>query len=86
MPLDFTFTEEQDAIRKAVREFAEAEIRPFALEWDETQHFPRDLFSKMGDLGLTGVLVPEELGGAGLGYVLFRCQERTAQYPDAGGR
>lgn len=71
MPLDFTFTEEQDAIRKAVREFADAEIRPFALEWDEKQHFPRDLFSKMGDLGLTGVLVPEELGGAGLGYVEY---------------
>ena len=71
MPLDFTLTEEQEAIRKSVREFAEKEIRPNVREWDETQHFPREIFGPMGELGLTGILVPEKLGGAGLGYVEY---------------
>lgn len=51
-----------------VRDFAEKEIRPHVMEWDESQHFPRDVFKKMGTLGLMGVLVPEEYGGSGLGY------------------
>jgi alkylation response protein AidB-like acyl-CoA dehydrogenase len=71
MPIEFDFTEEQEAIRRTVREFAEAEIRPHVLEWDENQHFPRELFPKMGELGFTGVLFPEEYGGAGLGYVEY---------------
>ena len=71
MAIEFDFTEEQEAIRRTVREFAEAEIRPHVLEWDENQHFPRELFPKMGELGFTGVLFPEEYGGAGLGYVEY---------------
>ncbi len=51
-----------------VRDFAEKEIRPHVMEWDEAQTFPRELFRKMGELGMMGVLVPEEYGGAGLGY------------------
>lgn len=51
-----------------VRDFAEKEIRPKMMEWDESQHFPVDLFRKMGELGMMGVFVPEEYGGAGLGY------------------
>ena len=55
-------------IETAARDFAEANIRPYVMEWDETQHFPRDLFTKLGEHGFLGVLVPEEYGGSGLGY------------------
>jgi hypothetical protein len=62
-------TEESEAmISQMVRDFAEKEIRPNVMDWDERQHFPRELFSKMGELGLMGVLVPSAYGGAGLGY------------------
>jgi alkylation response protein AidB-like acyl-CoA dehydrogenase len=61
-----TFSAERKAILDTVREFAEAEIRPHVLEWDEKQHFPRDLFHKLGQLGLLGTIFPEEYGGAGL--------------------
>jgi cyclohexanecarboxyl-CoA dehydrogenase len=69
--MDFQLNEEQVAIRDMVRDFARREIAPNALEWDESQHFPRELFSELGELGLLGVLIPEELGGAGLGYVEY---------------
>ena len=54
-----------------VRDFGRNEIAPNALDWDEAQHFPRELFSKLGELGLLGVVIPEEFGGAGLGYVEY---------------
>lgn len=63
--------QEQDtiaAIRGMVRDFAAQEMAPHVLDWDETQHFPRELFQKMGQLGLMGMLVPEAYGGSGLGY------------------
>lgn len=66
--LNFTPTENQVMIQQTVRDFAEKEIRPYLMDWDESQTFFKDLFPKMGALGLTGVLVPEEYGGAGLGY------------------
>ena len=69
--LNFELTEEQEQVKRTVREFAEAEIRPHVMEWDEAQHFPRELFPKMGELGLMGVLFPEEYGGAGMGYVEY---------------
>jgi len=69
--LNFELTEEQEQVKRTVREFAEAEIRPHVSEWDEAQHFPRELFPKMGELGLMGVLFPEEYGGAGMGYVEY---------------
>jgi alkylation response protein AidB-like acyl-CoA dehydrogenase len=65
----FQLSDEQLAIRKMVREFAETEIAPHVMEWDEAQVFPRGAFQKLGELGLLGVLVPESLGGAGLKYV-----------------
>jgi alkylation response protein AidB-like acyl-CoA dehydrogenase len=71
MPMDFELTDEQQQVKRSVREFAEAEIRPHVMEWDETQHLPRELFTKMGELGLTGVIFPEEYGGAGTGYVEY---------------
>lgn len=55
-------------IEAAAKDFAETAIRPYVMEWDESQHFPRDLFYKLGELGFLGVLVPEQYGGAGLGY------------------
>ncbi|HZN12027.1 MAG TPA: acyl-CoA dehydrogenase family protein, partial [Blastocatellia bacterium] len=58
--MNFELTEEQEQVKRTVREFAEAEIRPHVSEWDEAQHFPRELFPKMGELGLMGVLFPEE--------------------------
>ena len=69
--MDFQLTDDQVAIRDMVREFARKEIAPNGLEWDEEQHFPRELFSQLGELGLLGVVIPEEFGGAGLGYVEY---------------
>ncbi len=57
---------ERQAILQTVREFAEAEIRPHVMEWDERQQFPGEVFRKLGDLGLLGTIFPEEYGGAGL--------------------
>lgn len=71
MTMSFELTEDQQQIKRAVREFAEAEIRPHVLEWDEAQYFPKELFAKLGELGLTGVIFPEEYGGAGLGYLEY---------------
>lgn len=69
--MNFELTEEQQQVKRSVREFAEAEIRPHVMEWDEAQHFPKELFGKLGALGLTGVLFPEEYGGTGMGYVEY---------------
>ncbi len=66
--IDFSPTEDQQMIAATVRDFAEKHIRPKVMEWDEAQHFPVDLFKQMGELGLMGVLVPEEYGGAGMSY------------------
>jgi alkylation response protein AidB-like acyl-CoA dehydrogenase len=71
MPMEFDLTDEQLQVKRMVREFAEAEIKPHVMEWDETQYFPRELFTKMGELGLTGVIFPEEYGGAGMGYLEY---------------
>jgi alkylation response protein AidB-like acyl-CoA dehydrogenase len=60
--------ENMTMIRQSARDFANNYIRPHFMEWDESQHFPIDLFRKMGDYGFMGVLVPEEYGGSGLGY------------------
>jgi len=69
--MNFELNEEQLQIKHSVREFAESEIRPYALEWDETQHFPEELRTKLAELGLLGVLFPEKYGGAGMGYVEY---------------
>ena len=71
MSMQFDLTEEQLQVKHMVREFAEAEIKPHVMEWDEAQRFPRDLFFKMGELGLSGVIFPEEYGGAGMGYMEY---------------
>ena len=66
--MNFEKSENQLMIAQMVRDFAEKEIRPHVMTWDESQEFPREVFRKMGELGLMGVLVPEIYGGSGLGY------------------
>jgi hypothetical protein len=63
-----TLRENLKIIRQSARDFAENNIRPNVMKWDESQEFPKDLMHQMGELGFLGVLVPEEYGGAGLGY------------------
>src|SRR5881394_1950680 len=69
--MEFELSEEQQQIKNSVREFAEAEIAPHVMEWDESQHFPVELLPKLAELGLMGVLFPEQYGGAGMGYVEY---------------
>ncbi len=66
--MNFSATDTQLSIAEMIRDFANKHIRPNMMEWDETQHFPVELFHKLGELGLMGVLVPTEYGGSGLGY------------------
>ncbi len=66
--MNFDYSETQVMIAQSARDFAEQYIRPHIMEWDEAQKFPVSLFKKMGKMGFMGVLVPEELGGSGLGY------------------
>lgn len=69
--MDFKLTDEQEQLRRSVREFAETEIRPHVMEWDEASKFPKELILKLAELGYLGVIFPEELGGAGMGYVEY---------------
>lgn len=67
--MDFEYTSDQIQLRKTVREFAEEEIRPHVLQWDEEQIFPLEVIKKLGELGFLGAIFPEDLGGSGLGYI-----------------
>ncbi|HXM98751.1 MAG TPA: acyl-CoA dehydrogenase [Candidatus Dormibacteraeota bacterium] len=69
--MDFSFTEEQQHLRKSVREFAEGEIAPHVMEWDEQSVFPAEILPKLGEMGLLGVIFPEQYGGTGLGYIEY---------------
>ncbi len=69
--MNFELTDEQQQVKRTVREFAEAELKPHVMEWDEAQYFPKELWPKLGELGLTGVIFPEEFGGAGMGYTEY---------------
>ncbi|MDP3665425.1 MAG: acyl-CoA dehydrogenase family protein [Sediminibacterium sp.] len=66
--MNFQPTELTEQVTQSARDFAAQHIRPFVMEWDESQVFPLTVFKEMGKLGLMGILVPEEYGGAGLGY------------------
>ena len=69
--MEFDHTPEQNQLRKAVREFSEAEIKPHVLDWDEHQTFPLEVIQKLGKLGYLGSIFPEEYGGAALGYIEY---------------
>jgi butyryl-CoA dehydrogenase len=69
--VDLELTAEQELLQKSVREFAKAEVRPQAKELDETGHFPREIFRKAAELGLTGIALPESEGGAGFDHVAY---------------
>lgn len=66
--MNFSMNENQRMIAEMIRNFGAKEITPFRREWDDNQHFPIELFKKLGELGLMGVLVPSEYGGSGFGY------------------
>jgi alkylation response protein AidB-like acyl-CoA dehydrogenase len=61
--LDFHFTDEQQQLRRSVREFAEGEIASHVMEWDEASHFPLEIIPKLGEMGLLGIIFPEQYGG-----------------------
>ncbi len=78
--MDFRPTEEQALLRRTVREFAEAEMRPHVMEWDEAQHFPMDLLPKLAALGLMGIQFPEQYGGSAMSAVDYCiCIEELAR-------
>ncbi|WP_190811638.1 acyl-CoA dehydrogenase family protein [Flagellimonas sp. S3867] len=66
--MNFDYSETQKMVAESAKEFAQQYIAPHVLEWDESQTFPIQVFKKAGEMGFMGVLVPEELGGSGLGY------------------
>jgi butyryl-CoA dehydrogenase len=82
--MDFELTAEQREIKAVAREFAEAEIEPNATEWDREHRFPRELYPKLAELGLMGVCVPEELGGAGADFVSYILVLEELSRADAG--
>ena len=69
--MDFTFNENQRMISEMIRDFGKKEIAPHVMEWDEAQIFPVELFKKLGKLGLMGILIPEQYGGAGFTYTEY---------------
>lgn len=78
--MDVRLTEEQELLRRSVREFAESELRPHVMDWDEAQQFPRALLARFAELGLMGIQFPEEYGGAGMSSVDYCiCIEELAR-------
>jgi len=82
--VDFQLSDEQKLLRRTVRDFADAELRPHAREWDEKQAFPRELFGTLGELGLAGVCWPTEYGGSGLSVLDWAIVMEEMARGDAG--
>jgi alkylation response protein AidB-like acyl-CoA dehydrogenase len=82
--LDFDLTQDQREIQSLTRDFAKAEIDPHAAQWDRDHHFPRDLFTKLAELGLMGACVPEEYGGAGVDFPSYILVLEELSRADAG--
>src|SRR5437763_14501318 len=82
--MDFRLTAEQQLLRRSVREFAEAEIRPHVREWDQAQQFPASLIPHLAALGLMGIQFPEQYGGAGMSSIDYCiCIEEIARVDPA---
>src|SRR5262249_12675098 len=82
--MDFRLTEEQELLRRSVREFAETEIRPHVREWDQEQHLPRELLAKLAAIGLLGIQFPEKYGGAAMSAIDYcSCIEELARVDPA---
>ena len=69
--MDFTLPDHVEALRQEVRKFAEKEIRPHVMEWDESKTYPMAAIKQLGEMGMLGVIFPEEYGGAGMGYIEY---------------
>lgn len=82
--MDFELSEDQRLLKKTVRDFAEKELKPHSREWDETQQFPREIFRKLGDLGLLAVVFPEEYGGSAMSTVDYTIVIEELARVDAG--
>jgi butyryl-CoA dehydrogenase len=82
--VDFELSPEQREIKAVARDFAEAEIEPFAGDWDREHRFPRDLYPKLAELGLMGVCIPQELGGAGADFLSYILVLEELSRADAG--
>jgi alkylation response protein AidB-like acyl-CoA dehydrogenase len=82
--MDFSLTDDQREIQALAREFAQAEIEPHAAEWDRAHRFPKELYGKLAELGLMGVCVPEELGGAGADFLSYILVLEELSRADAG--
>jgi alkylation response protein AidB-like acyl-CoA dehydrogenase len=82
--VDFDLTQDQREVQALTRDFAKAEIEPHAAQWDRDHHFPRDLFSKLAELGLMGACVPEEYGGAGVDFLSYILVLEELSRADAG--
>ena len=82
--MDFSLSADQREIQALAREFAQAEIEPHAAAWDREHRFPRDLFAKLAELGLMGVCVPEEYGGAGADFLSYILVLEELSRADAG--
>src|SRR5919201_3936972 len=80
----FELTPDQREIQVLTREFAQAEIEPYAAEWDREHRFPRELYAKLAEVGLMGVCVPEELGGAGADFLSYILVLEELSRADAG--
>ncbi len=82
--MDFSLTDDQREIQALAREFADAEIQPYAAEWDREHRFPRELYGKLAELGLMGTCVPEEYGGAGADFLSYILVLEELSRADAG--
>jgi butyryl-CoA dehydrogenase len=82
--VDFELTRDQKEIQALTREFAQAEIEPYAAQWDREHHFPKELFGKLAELGLMGSCVPEEYGGAGADFLSYILMLEEISRADAG--
>ena len=82
--MDFELTQDQKEIHALTRDFASAEIEPYAAQWDRDHLFPRDLFAKLAELGLMGACVPEEYGGAGADFPSYILVLEELSRADAG--